>query len=226
MADCRVAIIDYGMGNLFSVKRACERVGLTPLVSSDKSEIIDVDALILPGVGAFGNAMANLKKLDLIGPILDFIASGRPFMGICLGMQLLMSESREFGTHKGLDIIKGSVVRFEVSENGGLRNKVPQVNWNRIFVPDGEAAWNNPNLKNISNGEFMYFVHSYYAIPEEKEVVLSVSDYGGVRYCSAVCRQNVFATQFHPEKSAGRGLEIYRNWASAIVDSIGGAHSV
>jgi imidazole glycerol-phosphate synthase subunit HisH len=213
-----IAIIDYEMGNLFSVQRACEHVGLKSQITSDISAIMNSDAIILPGVGAFGDAMKNLGKLDLISPIKDFIETGKPFMGVCLGMQLAFSESEEFGVYKGLDIIKGSVVRFPRTNNKKNKIKVPQVGWNRICKPAGATQnfWDASPLKDMSDGEFMYFVHSYYPVPSEKKVVLSDTTYEGTNFCSSVLRENVFACQFHPEKSANEGIKIYSNWAEII----------
>ena len=167
--NLQVAIVDYEMGNLFSVKRVCECIGLNAVITADRSVIMGSDAMILPGVGAFSDAMNNLRKLDLVSSINEFIATGKPFMGICLGMQLLMTESEEFGNNKGLDIIKGSVVRFPTENSGNKRNKIPQVGWNQIFLPSfaSENFWDNSPLQNIRNGEFMYFVHSYYPVPAD-----------------------------------------------------------
>jgi len=202
----KVAIIDYGMGNLFSVKLACEKVGFDSLITNDKPEILQADALILPGVGAFGDAMNALKKMDLAETIKEFIKSGKPFLGICLGMQLLMSESEEFGMHKGLDIIKGKVVKFS-----NKNEKVPQVGWNKIIKA---KDWGNGLLKNVLNNEYMYFVHSFYCQPVEKEIILSKTNYAKIDYCSSFQKENIFACQFHPEKSGEKGLIIYENLAN------------
>jgi imidazole glycerol-phosphate synthase subunit HisH len=214
----QVAIIDYEMGNLFSVQRACEHVGLRPFITSDISVIINSDAIILPGVGAFGDAMENLRRLDLISPITDFIAAGNPFMGVCLGMQLAFTESEEFGVHKGLDIIKGSVLRFTGTNDKGEKIKVPHVGWNRIYkpTPTKQEFWDTSPLKDLSNGAFMYFVHSYYPVASEQKVILSDTTYEGTNFCSSVLQKNVFACQFHPEKSAYEGLRIYKNWVDII----------
>jgi len=215
--DLQVALIDYEMGNMFSVKRACEYAGLKPIITSDKSVIMNSDAAILPGVGAFGDAMKNLKKLDLISPIKEFIASGKPFMGICMGMQLLLSESEEFGNHRGLNIIEGSVVRFPSNNGKGQKIKVPQVGWNRIFqVSANVEDWSKSPLKNTRNGEFMYFVHSYYSVPSNNEVVLTNTTYEVTKFCSSILYNNVFAVQYHPEKSAAEGIKMYKNWALEI----------
>lgn len=210
-----IAIIDYEMCNIFSVKRACEHVGLHPLVTSDASAIMRSDAVILPGVGAFGDAMDNLKRLDLITPIKEFIESGKPFMGICLGMQLLMSESEEFGHHKGLDIIKGTVVKFPAFR---MDIKVPQVGWNRIYRPlhSNESIWQNSPLRGVMNNEYMYFVHSFYTVPEAPQLVLSYTNYEGLEYSSSFFFHNVFACQFHPEKSSIEGMKIYQNFAALV----------
>lgn len=214
----QVAVIDYGMGNLFSVERACEHAGLNAVITADKSIIMNSDGIILPGVGAFGDAMDSLEKKDLILPLKDFVKEGKPLMAICLGMQLLMSESEEFGHHKGLSIIEGSVVRFPAKNREGGKIKVPHVGWNRIFQPSSEdrTYWNESPLKNIMSGEFMYFVHSYYAVPSDKRAVLSTTTYEGTQFCSGIHRRNVFACQYHPEKSAAEGIKIYENWALAI----------
>lgn len=201
-----VIIIDYGMGNLFSVAQACKATGINAIITSDKKQILSADALIFPGMGAFGDAMDNLKQLDLIHPIKDFVQSGKPFMGLCLGMQLLLTESEEFGTHKGLDIIEGSVKRFQTTEE-----KVPQIGWNHIQQPT-TRSWDKTPFSSVKNNEFMYFVHSYYVIPTDEDVILSYTSYAGTLYCSSVLKKNIFATQFHPEKSAYFGLSIFKNF--------------
>lgn len=207
-----VAIIDYEMGNLFSVSQACEYASLDARITADKDIIKNSQAMILPGVGAFGDAMASLKRLDLIGPIIDFIQSGRPFMGICLGMQLLMSESEEFGAHQGLNIIPGKVIRFPVSKSATTIDKVPQVGWNRI----NGVSWDNSPLCGVNNGEYMYFVHSYYCKPEKEDVILSTTAYSGITYASSILSGNIYASQFHAEKSALVGLKVYKNWADRV----------
>ncbi len=213
----RVAIIDYEAGNLFSVQHACRAVGLNTAITSSAEEISGADAVILPGVGAFGPAMDNLRRLDLIRPLVDFARSGKPLLGICLGMQLLFSESEEFGSHEGLDIIQGKVVRFPDGNRGGKGIRVPQMGWNQVWKPSGKAdLWNRTPLEEVKNGGFMYFVHSYYARPSSQKDVLSFTSYEGIEYCSSVVKGNVMATQFHPEKSAEEGMKIYRYWADHI----------
>jgi imidazole glycerol-phosphate synthase subunit HisH len=214
--EATVAIIDYEAGNLFSVQHACETVGLDCRITKKPNEVKNADALILPGVGAFGDAMNNLKMLGLIQPLKDFAASGKPFLGVCLGMQLLFSESEEFGNVKGLNILEGRVTRFpEVNENG-KRVKIPHIGWNRIYNPPEREGWSNTALEHIVNGEFMYFIHSFYVCPYNKDQILSLTDYEGIEYCSAVKKDNIFATQFHPEKSAEEGMKIYLHWATFV----------
>jgi len=200
-----IVVVDYGMGNLFSVKLACEKVGLRAVISSDPLKISKASALILPGVGAFGDAMENLKKMDLVNSIKKFINSGKPFLGICLGMQLLMTESEEFGLHKGLDVIKGKVFRFPSGSE-----KVPQVGWNQI-KKSRNIKWEKTLLNNLTDRSYMYFVHSFYCIPESKDTCLAETEYAGVRYCSGLQKDNIVAFQFHPEKSGEKGLMIYKN---------------
>lgn len=213
------AIVDYGMGNLFSVKRACDYAGINGSISNDKHIIAGADALILPGVGAFGDAMDNLGRLDLIAPIKDFIAANKPFLGICLGMQLLMTQSEEFGVHQGLNVFAGSVVRLGVKGEQGKKIKIPQVGWNRILkAQDNQSHWDDSLLKGIPDGEFMYFVHSFHVVPDSKDIILSITEYEGFEYVSSVKYKNIFACQFHPEKSSFKGLQIYKNFAVAIND--------
>ena len=207
----RVAIIDYQLGNLFSVQQACLHLNIDAFITSDKKEILESEYAILPGVGAFGDAMINLSKLDLISPISDFIASGKPFMGVCLGLQLLFSESEEFGSNKGLNLIEGSVKKFLSTSLQGDRLKVPQIEWNQICETD-HNPWKVSPLKSCRNKDYMYFVHSYYVEPQSTNSILSTTSYGGYEYCSSIIRDNIFACQFHPEKSGEHGVEIYKNW--------------
>ncbi|OGS08957.1 MAG: imidazole glycerol phosphate synthase, glutamine amidotransferase subunit [Elusimicrobia bacterium RIFOXYA12_FULL_51_18] len=213
MPDKKTVIIDYGMGNLFSVKRACEHVGLDVVIASDKSAILNAGSVILPGVGAFGNAMENLQKLDLAAPLADVIASGKPFMGICLGFQLLMSESEEFGSAPGLNIIRGSVKKFPVKNSEGA--KIPQMGWNSVLkYPGGE--WKGTMFEGICETDYMYFVHSFYVQPEDSGIKCSRTVYAGIDYCSSISVGNVFGCQFHPEKSAWTGLKVYANFKKRV----------
>jgi len=228
--NVRVAIVDYGLGNLYSVKQACEYAGMKTVITSSKDVLFDANAVILPGVGAFGDAMATLENLDLVHVLRDIADSGTFLIGICLGMQLLMTESYEFGTHKGLGIIDGIVIPFEdpvqeVSYDDSPRNlKVPQVGWNRIWQPSdkithGTHSWQSKFFHGVSNGEYMFFVHSYYVKPSDEDVTVSLSQYGQIEFCSSLQYNNVFACQFHPERSATHGLHIYENIANNVTIS-------
>jgi len=215
----KIAIIDYEMGNLFSVHHACRHVGLEPTITKDPKVINSSDAAILPGVGAFAESMANLNRLDLIPCLHDFISTGKPFMGICLGLQLLFTESEEFGSSKGLGIIAGQVLKFPSKSSSGKNVCVPQIGWNKIYsgnFPDSKKKWERSPLRCIKNGEFMYFVHSFYTKPSSVDVALSLTNYEGFEYCSSIIYKNIFATQFHPEKSALKGIEVYKNWAEDV----------
>lgn len=215
-----IAIVDYGLGNLYSVKQACTHVGVRARITSIPDEILQADAAILPGVGAFGDAMATLQRLDLVGVIRDFVAAGRPFLGVCLGMQLLMSESEEFGPHNGLGIIEGGVARFVDPRHGERRLKVPQIGWNGVYrypPTRGDAdPWSDTLLQGLDDGEPMYFVHSYVVQPADPRTHLSRSSYGDFEFCSSVQYRNVTACQFHPERSGPQGLRIYRNLADRV----------
>ncbi len=213
----RVAIVDYDIGNLFSVKHACLRVGLDPIITSSCRDILSADAVVLPGVGAFGDAMETLRRLDLVGPLRDVAASSKPLVGICLGMQLLMSESFEFGRHSGLGIIPGVVVGLEnpVGSNGLL--KVPHVCWNQLYrTSDAGNPWAGSLLYGLPDGVFMYFVHSFQVKPEKETVVIATTQYGNIEFCSALRCENIFGCQFHPERSGLQGLRIYHNLASTL----------
>lgn len=204
-------ILDYQLGNLFSVKQACDKVGLSATVSFDKKDVAKADAIILPGVGAFAEAMSNLEKLDLVEPLKDFVAAGKPLFGICLGQQLLFTESEEFGNSKGLDLITGVIKKFPSYKEPNNLMKVPQVGWNHIY--ESANSWDGTPLQGIHKNAFMYFVHSYYVEPESSSNVLAHTNYEGIEYCSSVMRKpNIFATQFHPEKSGQIGVSIYKTW--------------
>jgi len=215
-----IAIVDYGLGNLFSIKNACEFSGLAATITSSAYDLEKASAVILPGVGAFGEAMRHLKKLDLVIPLRDLAASGKPLVGICLGMQLLMSESREFGANKGLEIIQGEVLPF--NEKLSLSDfKVPHIGWNCIYHEndDARSKWCNSLLCNVPENAMMYFVHSYYCEPYQPEVVLSKTRYGGITFCSSFSSGNVHAFQFHPERSGREGLLIYKALAQLLLNN-------
>ena len=204
-----IVIIDYGMGNLRSVQKAFTAVGEEAIVTR-RPEIIDsASHLVLPGVGAFPDCMANLDRYGLVGLIRKGIQSGKPFLGICLGLQLLFTESEEFGIHKGLDLIPGKVKRFPSSSgNSGQRLKVPHMGWNAVRV-----SRHAPPLQGLSDDTYMYFVHSYYVEPSDPSTIATTTEYG-LPFVSSVWRDNVFACQFHPEKSQAAGLRIVKNFAT------------
>ncbi len=211
MQGKKTCIVDYGMGNMFSVLRACSNAGLDAVLTADRKELEGADAVILPGVGAFGPAMENLNRLDLVNPLKYFCASGRPFMGICLGFQLLMTESEEFGITRGLDIIKGAVRKFPVPNSEGA--KVPQIGWNAIKK---YRSWDGTVLEGLADGEYMYFVHSFYVVPDSQKMACTSTSYAGIEYTSSISSGSVFACQFHPEKSAWNGLKIYGNFKKRV----------
>lgn len=199
-----IVIVDYGMGNLRSVQKALEKLGHHAVISSDPELVLRAEKLILPGVGAFGDAVHRLHQAGLAKPIRRHILADKPFLGICLGLQLLFEKSYEDGEHAGLGVLRGEVVRF--SDAAGL--KVPHMGWNQI-VHDGQC----PLFEGVASGSYVYFVHSYYPVPTESEVIATRTDYGGW-FVSAVWRGRLFATQFHPEKSQQVGLRMLANFAS------------
>lgn len=200
-----ISIVDYGMGNLRSVSKAFETQGFAVSVTSSPDDINKASGLVLPGVGAFGECMSNLKRLGLIEPIKDYINSGRPFLGICLGFQILFEESEESPGVNGLGLFKGRVIRFP--DFGEKRIKVPQMGWNTINFDSGSNV-----LNNIPEGTWFYFVHSYYVDPEKNGLSIITSNYG-IEFTAAVEKENIFACQFHPEKSGRYGLDLVKNFA-------------
>lgn len=206
-----VVIVDYGHGNLYSINQACIQVGYNPIISSSQSEIANADTLILPGVGAFKVAMEELINKNLIEPIFEFVQKGNYLMGVCLGMQLLFDTSDEFGNNNGLGLINGTVERFPSVIND-KKIRVPHIGWNNIRKTSKENNWNSTPLANISEQDYLYFIHSYYAKPTNLNNILSISQYQEFEFCSSVQKDNVFGFQFHPEKSAEQGLSIYKNF--------------
>jgi glutamine amidotransferase len=200
-----IAIIDYGMGNLRSVKKAFEKLGFAANVTRSPEEILRSNGLVLPGVGAFGDCMNNLEEYDLVKSIKSFIETGKPFLGICLGLQLLFEESEESPGVRGLEILQGRVVRFPKLEHERL--KIPHMGWNQVKV-----RRELPILKGIAQESRFYFVHSYLPESEDERIILGKTPYG-VEFTSAVCKENIFAFQFHPEKSSNTGLRILENFA-------------
>lgn len=220
----RVAIVDFGLGNLYSVNQACLRTGLDPVITDDPAVVASVDGVILPGVGAFADAMRTLGERKLVDVIVDGALTGRPLLGICLGLQLLFTTGHEFGTHRGLGIIDGDVVRLQSESHGNRRLKIPQIGWSRIHPPDASApdSWDGTPLSGLTPGTHMYFVHSYYVRPVDSGVVLAETTHGSISYCAAIHQGNVFGLQFHPERSGRDGLRVYRNFAKWLVDLRGG----
>jgi len=202
----KIVIIDYGMGNLRNVQKAFEKIGFEARLTRNKNEIGRASAIVLPGVGAFRDCMENLEKYGLVEVVLRSIEKGKPYLGICLGLQVLFSESEEFGSHKGLDLIKGKVVRFVPDPE----HKVPHMGWNTI-----EKAKEVPMLQGTESGDFFYFVHSYYVIPDKTEWISSFTTYGKP-FVSSIWKENLFATQFHPEKSQQKGMRILENFVKSI----------
>lgn len=202
-----IAIIDYGMGNLRSVQKGFERLGFDAVVTTDPAMLDRAERIVLPGVGAFRDCMTNLERGGFVEPIYRAIQKGKPFLGICVGLQLLFDESEEFGIHRGLGIIAGKVARFPdgmILE--GERLPVPHMGWNQLSLRTP-----SPLFRGIDDGVNVYFVHSYYAIPRDPSVVAAVAEYG-VEFCASVISGNVVGTQFHPEKSQGVGLSILKNF--------------
>ncbi|RIK81463.1 MAG: imidazole glycerol phosphate synthase subunit HisH [Planctomycetota bacterium] len=199
-----LAIIDYEMGNLRSVQKGFERVGHAATITSDPDMVRKADKVVLPGVGAFEDAIAALRRRNLVEPIREAIDAGRPFLGICLGLQLLFDVGFEGGRHEGLGILPGDVVRFDLPHE----YKVPHMGWNQLDI-----RRRAPILGDMPSGTHCYFVHSYYVVPKDESVIATATDYGG-KFCSMVWRDNLFATQFHPEKSQTQGLEILRRFGA------------
>ncbi|MBI4843601.1 MAG: imidazole glycerol phosphate synthase subunit HisH [Nitrospirae bacterium] len=238
-----IAIIDYGMGNLRSVEKGFLKVGIDVTVTNKSDVVKNADAVVLPGVGAFKDCMKELENLSLTEEISRAIKSGKPYLGICLGYQILFSESEEFGKCRGLDVLRGKVMKFDFGdqhdialsfprmresrgekldspvkpENDVLRGqslKVPHMGWNEIKIKKG----GNPLFKDIPDGSFFYFVHSYYVAPEDSSIIATTTDYG-IEFASSVWKDNVYAVQFHPEKSQALGLRLLRNFGDIVKEA-------
>ena len=216
VCDSMIALVDYGMGNLRSVEKALARVGANVHIVTDPDRCVGADALVLPGVGAFGDCMANLAKAGLVDAIREFVASGRPFLGICLGFQALFETSEEAPGVKGLAIFPGTVPRFQFNGKtqagtpvppGISSLKVPHMGWNQLRI----RQQNCPLLEGVAPDSYVYFVHSYYCKPANASVVCGTTEYG-IEFCSMLWTGNVYATQFHPEKSQAVGLKMLENF--------------
>ena len=208
----RIIVVDYGVGNLRNVYKALEAVGAPVQVATRPSEMDGAAGIVLPGVGAFGDAAANLRSAGFETPILDAVDASIPLLGICVGMQLLFDESEEMGHHRGLGIIPGKVIRFHGDMRGadGRPLKIPQIGWNQLH-----HAGNDPLLAGVPDGAYAYFVHSYYCAPEKPDYIVATTDFG-IDYASVVRRGNVWGVQFHPEKSQAVGLRILRNFVGIV----------
>lgn len=204
-------IIDYGLGNLLSVSNALKHLGIVSHVSSNPQDLLSADRVILPGVGAFEDGMKGLREKGFIDPIHQFVKTGKPFLGICLGMQFLLTVSEEFGEHQGLDLIPGRVKSLANSVNSSSRDiKIPHIGWNHLKM--FKRAWNHTILDGLEDGGDMYFVHSYHAVVEDETHILAQTFYGSVPFSSVIMKDNVMGCQFHPEKSAESGLQILKNF--------------
>jgi glutamine amidotransferase len=204
-----IAIIDYGAGNLSSVAKAVTWLGYHPVVTSDSTVVRQCQTLILPGVGAVGDAMAQLKSLRMTDPILEAVKGGVPFLGICLGLQVLLTESEESGGQKCLGVVPGTVKHLP------LRQKVPHMGWNRV-----RQQLDHPLFRDIPDRAYFYFVHSYYVLPRDNGVIAGETEYG-TSFCSMIIRDNVVATQFHPEKSGEQGLKLLGNFLKFAAADVG-----
>jgi glutamine amidotransferase len=200
----KIAIIDYEMGNLKSIYKLLHYLNVEGIITSEPKIILDADGVILPGVGAFGDAMINLKQKGLSSIIGDLVKEKKPLFGICLGQQLLFSKSHEMGQHEGLDLIKGEVVAFDRAKV----NKVPQIGWNSVKFTDEDHFL----IQGIPNNSYFYFVHSFYSVPKNKKDILGLTKYNEVEFCSMISKDNIIATQFHPEKSSKYGIQMYQNF--------------
>lgn len=207
----KIIIIDYGIGNTKSLINACTKIGLNDITLSDsEQEIYNSDLIILPGVGAFGNAMYELEKRGLVETIKNYSRLNKPIIGICLGMQLLFESSLEFGNHIGLGLIQGEVIKLPEDTN----DKIPHVSWNKLDVRNQDSAL----YSDILNYNFFYFVHSYFCSPKNHDHILSTTNYAGIDFCSSVRNNNVFGFQFHPEKSSKSGLKLLKNFIGIVRD--------
>lgn len=206
-----IAVIDYGMGNLRSVQKSLEFVGAKVIVTHDPDLILNANSVVLPGVGAFKDCMANLNKLKLVDPIRKFIDGGKPFLGICLGLQVLFEESEEYGPVAGLGILPGKVVKFPGGSSetkNGRPIKIPHMGWNQIKIKK-----NVPLFGGVGDSPYFYFVHSYYVVPKDQNMIATVTNYG-IEFVSGIQHKNIYAFQFHPEKSQTLGLSILERFSN------------
>lgn len=219
MGQLKIVIVDYGLGNIMSVSQAFEAIGNPAIITDKAEEIMRADCLIIPGVGAFGDGMKGLKDRHLINSIVQFAKENKPILGICLGMQLLMSESEEFGLHKGLNLISGKVVPLKSPKEVAMkRYKVPNFGWCDIKPPKEKSVkeWEKTLLESTQEGAEVYFVHSFYVKPENRGHLLAITDYGNQEVCAVIKKGNIMGCQFHPEKSGKVGLNILSSFCKLI----------
>lgn len=209
----KIAVIDYGIGNVKSMMNALESLEASAILTCDKDEIMKADGVILPGVGAFKHGMDNLAERGLIETLYKYVETGKPFLGVCLGMQMLMEESDEFGNTRGLGFVEGRVARMPLDEN--TTEKLPHVSWNELHEPSS-GRWHGTILKDLPDTFDVYFVHSFAAVPVDRSNILAECEYGKRFFCAAVNKDNVYGTQFHPEKSGDTGKKILKNFISLI----------
>lgn len=206
-----VAVVDYGIGNLLSVRRALERCGAGVQVTGDPALIAQASRLVLPGVGAFADGMLGLRERGLVEPLQAFARGGRPFLGICLGMQLMFESSTEYGEHSGLGLVPGRVVEIPDADSDGARRKIPHIGWSQLLLPRSRSDWRGSVLARLEpDRRSVYFVHSFHALPASPEDLLAVCDYAGCEVTAAFARGNLCGCQFHPEKSGETGLAVLR----------------
>jgi len=206
--SAEVAIVDYDVGNLLSVARGFERCGAVPALVDTPDAILDAERLVLPGVGAFGDAIDALAQRDLVEPIREFARSGRPFLGICLGMELMLDSSAEFGAHEGLGLVPGRVVPIPPRGTDGRPHKIPHIGWNELRRTPSGGGWESTILADVRDEEPVYFVHSFMAMPDDEQTRLADCDYDGVAVAAVLRSGTLYGCQFHPEKSGRAGLAI------------------
>ncbi len=208
----KITVIDYGAGNLLSIVRAFEHCGAEAVVVDKPEDVANAEYLVLPGVGAYSKGMSGLKDAGFVDEVLRFTETDRPFLGICLGMQMLLQESREFGKWEGLGVVPGTVDQIPATGSTGEAHKIPFIGWSKLKLPEGMDSWDGTILNKVDADQAFYFVHSFMAIPEHHSDRLAEYDYNGLRICAAVRKNNVTGTQFHPEKSGEAGLNIIRSF--------------
>ncbi len=209
-----VTVIDYGASNMLNVVHALEHCGADVLIADQPEAVTDAGRLILPGVGAFADGMAGLKAKNLIEPLVSFCRKGNPFLGICLGMQMMFDSSEEFGNHVGLGLIPGKVTRIPSQGANGEPHKIPHIGWNELLCSEKDDEWKDSLFLTLKPGTPMYFVHSFMGVPKNKKNLLAYCDYSGLSVCAAVQSDNMTGCQFHPEKSGESGLKIIRGFLS------------